>query len=170
MAEKFKGKIVPTESDINPQFENDDFEDVEFDFHTTVTDELYEDLVDRVGGVRVVGVALWEESLADVPDEAAPEPTQRALVDLDLYLENKSSMELYGVATYTDLEGEPLQGLDFIGQRLADLVEEGIWLDEVAVDEEDELVLVLTRNHQPLLYMSVGGWSLAEWDELPQAE
>jgi len=38
---------------------------------------------------------------------------------------------------------------------------------EVAVDEEDGLVLVLGRGDQPDIYLQVGAWLLDEWEELP---
>jgi len=36
-----------------------------FEMNTRLTDELYEELENEVLGEKVVGLALWEESLAD---------------------------------------------------------------------------------------------------------
>jgi hypothetical protein len=162
---RFEERSVPTENEST-----ESYADVEFDFYTVVDDELYEALIDEVGGEKIAGIALWEESMADSSDETPPAAEDRILVDLDLYLDNQVSLELYGVAAFTDPDGDPLQGLHHIGQTLADLVDGGLWLEEIAVDEDDELVLVLARNHRPMLLLSVGGWSLGEWDELPQAD
>jgi len=140
-----------------------------FEMNSRLTDELYEQLEDEVLGEKVVGLALWEESLAD--DEENPtEADERQVFDLDLYLENNVYLELYGAIFFADLDGEPLQGLDRIGTMVAELTEKGVWLDEVAATEEDELVLILSQNHEPKLYLSVGGWTLNEWDTLPDDE
>ena len=40
-------------------------------------------------------------------------------------------------------------------------------MDEIAATEEDELVLILSRNHTPQMYLNVSGWSVEEWDALP---
>jgi hypothetical protein len=138
--------------------------------HRTVTDELYDELVEQVTDQRVVGLAVWEESLADDP-EAGPTPAdQRDIFDLDLYVENHNYMELYGVQIYRDPESDPLQGLEQTGKMLSKLVEDGVWLEEVAVNEIDELVLILAQRHEPCLYLSVSGWTLEQWDNLPEED
>jgi len=38
------------------------------------------------------------------------------------------------------------------------------------VDDDEQLVLVMTRQHEPVFYLNVGGWSTTEWDELPEDE
>ena len=47
------------------------------------------------------------------------------------------------------------------------LINDGIWLDEIAATEEDELVLILSRKHIPQLYLNVSGWTVEEWETLP---
>lgn len=140
-----------------------------FEMNSRLTDELYEQLEEEVLGEKVVGLALWEESLAD-DENNPPEADERQVFDLDLYLENHVYFELYGVLFFTSLDGEPLQGLDHIGTIVAELTDKGIWLDDIAATEEDELVLVLSRDHEPQLYLSVGGWTLNEWETLPDEE
>jgi hypothetical protein len=145
-------------------------DDVEgFEMNNRLTDELYEQLEDEVRGEKVVGLALWEESLAD-EEENSPKASERQVFDLDLYLENNLYFELYGVLIFADLHGDPLQGLYRIGTMVAELTEKGVWLDDIAATEDDELVLVLSQDHQPKLYFSVGGWTLNEWDTLPDDE
>lgn len=141
----------------------------EFEMNSRLTDELYEQLEEEVLGEKVAGLALWEESLAD-DEEDVPDADERQVFDLDLYLENHIYFELYGVIFYTTADGDPLQGLDRIGTMVAELTEKGIWLDEIAATEEDELVLILSQDHEPKLYLSVGGWTLNEWDTLPDDE
>lgn len=144
-------------------------EENELGMFTRLTDELYEQLEEEVLGQKVAGLALWEESLAD-DEEDLPESDERQVFDLDLYLENNLFFELYGVLLFTDQDTEPLQGLDHIGTIVAELTDKGIWLDEIAATDEDELVLILSQNHEPRLYLSVGGWTLEEWDTLPDGE
>jgi hypothetical protein len=138
-------------------------------FHQQVTEELYNELVAQVEGEKVVGLALWEESLADAEDETVP-PAMRDVFDFDLYLENNLYLEIYAAYIFNDPEGEPLRGLEQIGKIFSSLIEEGIWLDEIAVTEEDELVLILSRNHQPQLFLNVGGWTIEEWETLPEED
>ena len=132
-------------------------------------DEQYEILVEAVAGERAVGVALWEESISDELGER-PSPETRALFDLDLYLENSVLLALYGTSIYTDPESDPLRGWQQTGRIVQAEIREGIWLDEIATTEEEELVLILSRNHRPRLYFNVSGWTVEEWESLPGEE
>ena len=166
------------------------------DLLTTVNDELFEELAD-LAGQRIAHIAIWEESLVDelagtVDDDeddeglddddqfgidggldvdeddgvADDEPLQEVF-DLDLYLADGVYFELYGTLCYPDLDAEPLRGSEQANKYLLSLVNQGIWFDEVAVDEEDQLVLVLSQFRQHVMYLVVGGWLIEEWDELP---
>lgn len=149
--------------------------------NTTVSDELYDELAE-LEGLQVVGAALWEDSLSDTPDgeeDAEDEgdepveiidPESRQFVDMDIYLDENVQLELYEVALYTSLDEDPIIGLTAIGTLLSKEIEAGLWLEEVAVDEDEQLVLVMTRQHEPRFYLNVGGWSTTEWDELPEDE
>ena len=136
--------------------------------YTTVDDELYEEVA-ALAGQKIVHVEIWEDSLADALSDNASTPEAQINFDLDLYLADGIYFELYGTLCYPTLESEPLQGLESINQRLTDLLKGGLWLDEVAVNEQDALVLVLGRKPATFLYLVVGGWLLEEWDELPDA-
>ena len=132
-------------------------------------DENYEELVDNVAGERVLGLALWEESVSD-EEGNRPTPELRELFDLDLYLENRLLLALYGTAMYTDPESDPLRGWQQAGKIVQAFINQGIWLDEIAATEEDELVLILSRNHVPQLYLNVSGWTVEAWENLPGEE
>lgn len=138
----------------------------DFDFYTIVDDEMYDELAD-LAGQKVVHVELWEDSLGETLAGETADPALQVAVDLDLYLDGGIYFELYGVVCYPDPEAEPLVGLRTIEQRLTGLVKQELWFDEVAVDEEDSLVFVLSQKHNPQLYLIINGWTFAEWDELP---
>ncbi len=134
--------------------------------HLQLDDEQYAALVETVAGEKVVGLALWEESIADDSTER-PAPEKRILFDLDLYLENNLLLTLYGASVFPDPESEPLRGWQRAGKIMQSLVNEGIWLDDIAATEESNLVLVLCRGHTPQLYLIVSGWSAEKWELLP---
>ena len=113
-----------------------------------------------------MGLALWEESITD-QEGAKPTAAARVLFDLDLYLENNSLLALYGTSVFPDPESDPLRGWQHTGKILQSLINKGIWLDEIAATDEDDLVLILSRNHEPQLYLNVSGWSVEEWETLP---
>lgn len=135
-------------------------------FYTVVDDDLYAELAELVEE-RVVHVEIWEDSLAYDLDNVEVDPETQNLFDMDLYLEEGVYFELYGVSAFTDLTEEPLTGLDTMARVISSLVNQGVWLDEIAVDEENQLILVLSQRHEPRLYLAVGGWMVEEWDELP---
>lgn len=138
----------------------------DFDFFTTVDDEMYDDL-SSLTGQKVVYAELWDESLQDTLNGATTDPATQVAVDLDLYLDGGVYFELYGVVSYRDLTADPLVGFAAIQQHITQLIKQELWLDEVAVDEEDSLILILAQHHRPQLYLQIDGWSVAEWDELP---
>lgn len=137
--------------------------------YTQVDDEQYDEL-SELNGQPIVHAAVWEEGLAD---SLAPADgnvaTDEVAADIDIYLRDNVYFELYGTICYTDLDAAPLNDLAKIEAKLLDLVKAGALLEEIAVDEEDGLVLVLAKNHRPLLYLQVGAWLLDEWEELPDA-
>ena len=134
---------------------------------TVVDDETYDEL-SELAGQRVVHVALWEDSLADALAEATSDPAQQAAFDLDLYLEDGIYFELYGVTCFDDPDGEPWQGHAATQARFAALVGGQAHLAEVAVDEDDGLVLVLESGDGAPVFLAVGAWLADEWDELPE--
>lgn len=135
--------------------------------YTTVDDELYEELAELTDQ-KISHFELWEDSVIDALHETQTATDNQQYFDLDLYLADGVYFELYGTACYGDLESQPLQGLEVVHDRLTRLVQQGSRLMEVAVDEDDSLVLVLGEASTVQLYLVVGGWLLEEWDELPE--
>jgi hypothetical protein len=140
--------------------------DISDQFHTRVDDELYNEL-SALEGERIEYTAVWEESVVDALADAAPTETLPGAADIDLYLACGVYFELFGVYCYTGLDDPPLDDLDRIEEKLTGLVKAGATLGEIAVDDEDALILVLLHDAQPALYLHVGAWILAEWEELP---
>jgi hypothetical protein len=146
--------------------------------YTRVDDEQYDEL-SELNGQPVVHVSVWEEGLADaIPLSSQGETAQTSSVteangevaaDIDLYLRDGIYFELYGTLCYTDLDAPPLANLAQIEQKLLALVKAGVKLEEIAVDEDEGLVLVLAHHHQPVFYLQVGAWLLEEWEELPES-
>lgn len=142
--------------------------DKEMPLLTSVDDETYDELAALIGQ-RVVHVALWEDSLADALAERSVDAAQQSTFDLDLYLEDGVYFEMYGVACFDDPDAEAWSGLGPTGARFAAFVAACAQLGDVAVDDDDGLVLVLTAPDGRNCYLVVGAWLLAEWDELPDA-
>ena len=142
--------------------------DKELPLLTSVDDETYDELTTLIGQ-RIVHVALWEDSLADALAQQAVAPDQQTTFDLDLYLEDGVYFEMYGVACFDDPEAEAWRGLAQSGARLAAFVAGRSQLSDVAVDDDDGLVLVIATPDGRNCYLVVGAWLLAEWDELPDA-
>lgn len=140
----------------------------EIDLYTEVDSELYEQLAD-LAGEKIVHFEIWEESLGDVLDGEDEVPEGQFGFDIDLYLESGIYFELYSTLCYPSIESEPLEGIATVQSRLSALAKGGVWLEEVAVDEENALILVLAQRHKPQLYLLIGAWSVGEWDELPDA-
>ena len=136
--------------------------------YTAVDDEMYDELSELIGQ-KVVYINFWEDSLADALVETEADPATQNSFDLDVYLEDGIYFELYGTSFFPDVDSEPLEGIDQVNQHMNELGKQGTWLTEIAVDENDELILVLSDQAQQKLYLAVGGWLLEEWDELPEA-
>ncbi|MBE2239481.1 MAG: hypothetical protein IAE81_16955 [Caldilineaceae bacterium] len=142
--------------------------DKELPLLTSVDDETYDELAALIGE-RIVHVALWEDSLADALAERTGETEPQTTFDLDLYLEDGVYFEMYGVACFDDPGDDAWQGLEQAGAKLTALVTGRAQLGDVAVDEDDGLVLVVTAAQGRTVYLAVSAWLLAEWDELPDA-
>ena len=136
--------------------------------YTQVDDEQFDEL-SELNGQPVVYAAVWEEGLADSLAPANSPVNDEVAADIDLYLRDGVYFELYGTLCYTDLDEPPFADLGQIEAKLQELVSAGAVLEEIAVDEEDGLVLVLAQRKQPVLYLQVGAWLLDEWEELPDS-
>ena len=140
------------------------FEDV---LHTDLTDEAYEELAVSEGSV-VVGLSFWESSVADELEEESPIPEQRSVIDLDLYLDDNTLFELFGASLFPADQNTPLVGVEAIEKALVDMADSESELSEVAQTEDGALALVFAAGEDLKLIITVGAWSVSEWDELPE--
>ena len=136
--------------------------------YTTVDDELYDEL-SQLAGQAIVFVEVWEDSLSSALEEEEEQPEQQASFDIDLYLADGAYFELYSATCFDSPDGEPWIGLDAVSKRLSAAAKQKAVLEEVAVDEEDQLVLVLAYGSGKHIYLPVAAWLLEEWDELPES-
>jgi hypothetical protein len=148
--------------DGRPESKQDDLP-----LYTTMDDELYAEL-SQLAGQKIVLVEVWEDSLSTALEGEEVDPQEQASFDIDLYLADGAYFELYSAACFDDPDSDPWQGLETVSTRLAAAAKQGATLQEVAVDEEDQLVLVLSYGRDKQLYLPVAAWLLEEWDELPE--
>lgn len=120
--------------------------------------------LDQLIGERIARVVVWEDSVIDALADSAP---MDAAADMDVYLENGVRFELYAVLCYASLEEEPYESVHELSARFDAMTEARLELADVAVDTEDDLVLVLAAG-ESALYLNVGAWTLDEWEELPE--
>jgi len=138
----------------------------EMPLFTAVDDETYAEL-NELAGQRVVHIAVWEDALDEALAEMQDAPADRQSFDIDIYLAEGVYFELYGVACFAALDQAPWTGHAEVDAQLKVLVGRKATLQEVAVDEEDNLVLVVGKGNEQV-YLLVGAWLLEEWDELPE--
>ena len=137
-----------------------------FPFHSEITDEIWNELI-SLEGIQVVALTLWDETFGQAEGFIQ---VDNATVDFDVYLANRLMLELYGASLYPDPESFPLKTYDRIAHVLQTMVETGSILEEVALDEADELVLIFAGPEIGSLYVVAQGWILEEWEELPREE
>jgi hypothetical protein len=135
---------------------------------TQLTDETYEELA-TLEGCTVLGVSFWDSSLVDELEEEIPTDEERAIIDLDLYLDDQTLLELYGAQLFPREQSEPLVGLQALEQALVELVDGEGELSEVAQTEEGTLALVFADADGKIgPIITVGAWAVSEWEELPE--
>lgn len=125
-------------------------------------DELAE--LEELRGQRLLHAVVWEDSVADALEDV--EFTDSAM-DVDIYLADGVRFELYAVLSYDSLDGEPFDSAAELARRLIELSGAGAWLEDVASDTEDDLVIVLADG-QTTLYLNAGAWTVGDWEELPE--
>ncbi|MCB0204351.1 MAG: hypothetical protein KDH89_05960 [Anaerolineae bacterium] len=131
-----------------------------------LTEEAYEELA-ASEGAAIAELAFWSASLADELEETPPTPEDRQVIDIDIYLDDNTLLELYGVSLFRSESAEPITGLEALEAALVDMAGAGGVLYEVAETDEGDLALVFAVEDELCLIMVVGAWSVSDWDELP---
>ncbi len=137
------------------------------DLQFKLTDELWEDMV-TLEGAPITAITVWDRSLVD---ESLPEPVtdqNRVFVDIDIFLANQTKLELYGAWVSQNQEGEPIVGLDDIGETLALHTQNGAIIDEIASDEEEMLILIIANEAKSSLLLAATAWLEDVWEALPE--
>ncbi len=136
------------------------------DLHLSLSDDLWQEML-PLEGETILAIVLWDRSLADEGMAQPVSDQNRVFVDLDLYLQNQTKLELYGVAVSQDETSPPLAGMERIGQTLTQFVQANARLDEIAAGEDDMLALILRAGQNRSLLLAVSAWQEDVWETLP---
>lgn len=132
------------------------------DVNLSVDEETLSQLQSLVGDTLLRAV-VWEDSIADALADSAPID---GAADIDLYLDDGVHFELYAVLCYTDLDSDPLPDIAAVERALSAFAGETAELTDVAVDTENDLVLVF-QQADGNLFLNAGAWAIGEWDDMP---
>jgi hypothetical protein len=136
-------------------------------------DELYYELDDdrraelnEIVGLKVLGIELWEESIADEEEEEPPAAEERMFVDCDVYFDENVALELYVAAVYPDPEGEPVVGVDAIFAAIGKLADENLELIDYGEADEEEggVALAFGRGDDVQTVIVANAWMVTDWE------
>ncbi len=142
-------------------------------------DELYYELDDdrraelnEIVGLKVLGIELWDESIADEEEEQPPAPEERVFVDCDVYFDDNVALELYVAAVYPDPEGDPVTGVDNIFAALGRLADENLDLVDFGEADEEEGGIALAFGHGDDVQLAVvaNAWMVTDWEPDEEGE
>jgi hypothetical protein len=132
-----------------------------------LSDELWEEMID-FEGVPIASLVVWDSSLVDDRLDDPVTDENRIYVDFELYLDDQRMLELYGAAVLEDETSDALVGLDNIGRALSGLAGNGAYIQEIAADQDNSLVLILQDQKNERLLTPITAWLLTTWDVLPE--
>jgi len=136
-------------------------------------DELYYSLDDdrraelnEMVGLKVLGIELWDESIADEEGEPPPAAEDRMFVDCDLYFDDNLALELYVTSVYPDPEGEPVVGVDAMFAAVGRLADDNLELVDYGEADEEEGGLALAFGHGEDVEMVLvaNAWMVSDWE------
>lgn len=142
-------------------------------------DDLYYSLDDdrraelnEIVGLKVLGIELWDESIADDEGEPAPAAEDRMFVDCDLYFDDNVALELYVTSVYPDPDGEPIAGLDAMFAAVGRLADDNLELVDYgdADEEEGGLALAFGRGDNVEMVLVANAWMVSDWEPDEDAE
>lgn len=136
-------------------------------------DELYYELDDdrraelnEIVGLKVLGIELWEESIADEEGVQPPAAEDRMFVDCDLYFDDNLALELYVTSVYPDPEGEPLVGVDAMFAAVGRLADDNMELVDYGEADEEEGGIALAFGHGDNVetVLVANAWMVSDWE------
>ena len=141
----------------------DDFGDD--DLHYSLDDDRRAELNEMVG-LKVLGIELWDESIADEEGEPPPAAEDRMFVDCDLYFDDNLALELYVTSVYPDPEGEPVVGVDAMFAAVGRLADDNLELVDYGEADEEEGGLALAFGHGEDVEMVLvaNAWMVSDWE------
>ena len=143
------------------------------DFDDLGEDELYYELDDdrraelnEIVGLKVLGIELWEESIADEEEDEPPAAEERMFVDCDVYFDENVALELYVAAVYPDPDGEPIVGVDAIFAAIGKLADENLELIDYGEADEEEGGVALAFGHGDDVQTVIvaNAWMVTDWE------
>ncbi len=143
------------------------------DFDDLGEDELYYELDDdrraelnEIVGRKVLGIELWEESIADEEEDEPPAAEERTFVDCDVYFDENVALELYVAAVYPDPDGEPIVGVDAIFAAIGKLADENLELVDYGEADEEEGGVALAFGHGDDVQTVIvaNAWMVTDWE------
>ena len=137
----------------------------EDDLYYALDDDRRAELNEMVG-LKVLGIELWEESIADEEEEQPVAPEERTFVDCDLYLDDNLALELYVAAVYPDPDGEPAVGVDTIFAAIGKLADDNLELVDYGEADEEEggIALAFGRGEDVQLVVVAQAWMISDWE------
>ena len=143
--------------------------DKSMEVRTELTEEALAELR-GLEGKAVVGVSLYEDSVAYEEEEEPVDEAERIFFDAELYLVDQTLLCIYGASIYLASDEVPLKGLDAVSETLAELAEEEDILRQAKRDRAEGLVLDFGSSVKRRVLIAVSGWALDRWEELPGGE
>lgn len=152
----------------------EEYEDIaEDEFYYELDDDRRAELNEMVG-LKVLGIELWEESIADDDEDQPPASEERMFVDCDLYLDDNVAIELYVASVYPDPDGEPVVGVDAIFAAVGRLADDQMELIDYgdADEEEGGIALAFGKGDEVQTVLVAQAWMVSDWeaDEDEEAE
>ncbi len=135
------------------------------DLYYSLDDDRRAELNEMVG-LKVLGIELWDESIADDEEEPPPAAEDRMFVDCDLYFDDNLALELYVTSVYPDPDGEPIVGVDAMFAAVGRLADDNLELVDYGEADEEEggLALAFGLGDDVKTVLVANAWMVSDWE------
>lgn len=135
------------------------------DLYYSLDDDRRVELNEMVG-LKVLGIELWDESIADDEGEPPPAAEDRMFVDCDLYFDDNVALELYVTSVYPDPDGDPIVGVDAMFAAVGRLADDNLELIDYGEADEEEggLALAFGRGENVEMVLVANAWMVSDWE------